>query len=395
MLRMRLSSLAGAIVLASALVVPRVAPAQAINLGVIGDSLSDEYFEETYSYAKNWTVQLAQFRASNINLGQTAALAGRPGNTWGEPRRTGYEFNFARYGADSTTAISAGQASGLAAQVAPSGITHAVIAIGANDFSPTTSAYFNIYFGLWSATTTSNYANTQIANIRNITTSLTSTGTNVILANVVDFGLAPAARSVYGTASRRQNVSNAVAQVNRGLTTIARQQRLMLIDLSGLAYTILGTQNALKSSLIIAGQNVQLLNRDTAAHASPLAGFVDDGAHPHTTVQGVFANVMITALNQGWNLGITPFSETEILTAAGLPVLGPDALPAQIGAYSNFVYDYRCPANFNGVSGVTVQDIFDFLSAYFASSIDADINRDNTVSVQDIFDFLSRWFAGC
>jgi hypothetical protein len=54
-----------------------------------------------------------------------------------------------------------------------------------------------------------------------------------------------------------------------------------------------------------------------------------------------------------------------------------------------------CRADFNLDTFVTVQDIFDFLAAYFSSSITADINADNSVTVQDIFDYLSLYFRGC
>jgi hypothetical protein len=53
-----------------------------------------------------------------------------------------------------------------------------------------------------------------------------------------------------------------------------------------------------------------------------------------------------------------------------------------------------CIANFNGENGVTVQDIFDFLEAYFGGDPDADLNG-NGLGVQDIFDFLAMYFAGC
>ena len=53
-----------------------------------------------------------------------------------------------------------------------------------------------------------------------------------------------------------------------------------------------------------------------------------------------------------------------------------------------------CIADFNCDGHVTVQDIFDFLSAWFAQSPAANING-NGVTVQAIFDFLSAWFAGC
>ena len=55
----------------------------------------------------------------------------------------------------------------------------------------------------------------------------------------------------------------------------------------------------------------------------------------------------------------------------------------------------RCPADFNGVGGLTVQDIFDFLSAWFSGDPRADFNGSGSITVQDIFDFLSAWFAGC
>ncbi len=54
-----------------------------------------------------------------------------------------------------------------------------------------------------------------------------------------------------------------------------------------------------------------------------------------------------------------------------------------------------CPADFNGAGGLTVQDIFDFLAAWFAGNPSADFNHQNGLGVQDIFDFLAAWFAGC
>jgi hypothetical protein len=55
-----------------------------------------------------------------------------------------------------------------------------------------------------------------------------------------------------------------------------------------------------------------------------------------------------------------------------------------------------CVADFNNSGTVSVQDIFDFLAAYFTGTDErADINGDTVISVQDIFDFLSRYFLGC
>lgn len=54
-----------------------------------------------------------------------------------------------------------------------------------------------------------------------------------------------------------------------------------------------------------------------------------------------------------------------------------------------------CPGDFNGQGGVTPQDIFDFLNAYFAVDPAADVNGSDDVSVQDIFDFLGAYFVPC
>jgi hypothetical protein len=54
-----------------------------------------------------------------------------------------------------------------------------------------------------------------------------------------------------------------------------------------------------------------------------------------------------------------------------------------------------CAADFNNSGSVTVQDIFDFLAAYFSNSTTADVNDSGSVTVQDIFDYLALYFAGC
>ena len=61
----------------------------------------------------------------------------------------------------------------------------------------------------------------------------------------------------------------------------------------------------------------------------------------------------------------------------------------------NYQLVVRCTADINQSGSVTVQDIFDFLSKWFAGDLNADANTSGTVSTQDIFDFLSAWFAGC
>lgn len=54
-----------------------------------------------------------------------------------------------------------------------------------------------------------------------------------------------------------------------------------------------------------------------------------------------------------------------------------------------------CPANINGSDGVGVQDLFDFLAAWFAQTPVGDFNKDLSVTLQDLFDYLFAYFQGC
>lgn len=53
-----------------------------------------------------------------------------------------------------------------------------------------------------------------------------------------------------------------------------------------------------------------------------------------------------------------------------------------------------CVADFNCSGAVSVQDVFDFLGAYFAGD-PHDVDGSGTNSVQDIFDFLAAYFEAC
>lgn len=53
-----------------------------------------------------------------------------------------------------------------------------------------------------------------------------------------------------------------------------------------------------------------------------------------------------------------------------------------------------CFADYNHDGNVAVQDIFDFLFAYFNGQSGANVNNDGSVTVQDIFDYLFLYFQG-
>jgi len=55
----------------------------------------------------------------------------------------------------------------------------------------------------------------------------------------------------------------------------------------------------------------------------------------------------------------------------------------------------RCDGDFNNDAFINSQDLFDFLTAFFALSPQADFNRNGFIDSQDFFDFLAAFFAGC
>lgn len=54
-----------------------------------------------------------------------------------------------------------------------------------------------------------------------------------------------------------------------------------------------------------------------------------------------------------------------------------------------------CPGDWNANGVRSVQDIFDFLSAYFGGIPSADVNGNGQISTQDLFDLLEDFFGGC
>ena len=368
------------------------AVAQAPRIGAIGDSLSDEYAEETYSYAHNWLEQLISTRG--VDCGPTAAQAGQPGNTWGEPRRTKNKTDWARYGADVSDAISQGQHTGLAAQASAGQIDYAIVVIGANEFSPQITAYFNIYNGLWSSTTITNYVNTALNDLRTIVTTLQGSGVPIVIANAPDFGMVPAAYTnfLYSNASRRLRVT---AAVNTGIRALAEEKGLVLVDMLALQQAIQGTHANLKNTLLVGNTAINLKVKDTAAHTLPYSGFVDDGGHPHTALQGIFANAMIAALNRGYHAGLEPLGEQEILANAGLPYGGAETLAAQIGDIRSYITSFACPADYNADGFLDFTDFDFYISLFESGSIRADFNEDGFIDFTDFDAFVGAFEAGC
>jgi len=127
-------------------------------------------------------------------------------------------------------------------------------------------------------------------------------------------------------------------------------------------------------------------------------------AHSTAIAQGSWPAAFISLAN--FDLHLSPTSAAK---DAGIAAFGGRSAPAvdregharptgtafDIGAYEFAAAPPICAADFNNSGTVSVQDIFDFLNAYFTADPRADHNAGGGISVQDVFDYLADYFVPC
>jgi hypothetical protein len=304
------------------------AVAQSIGLQSFGDSLTDEYFEDGYGYGRSWFEQVRQFRT--VNGGVLAA------GTWGEPRRTGYSHNWSRFAAstsDQLGSFNANQAA-IALQVSSGNVTHSSLMVGNNNFGPWNANYGFIYGGGNSTA----IVNQALADVNTLVTNIRATGSSLVLASIYDSGIIPWTRNNTGfnNPASRALVRTALVNYNQGLRAIAQANGIPFIDVFAFGEAIFGRSDEAADpnrTLLVGNVSISVLQNGLAASN----GFVQDGIHPHSVVQGIMANIFMEAMNQGYGTNLSLFSENEIVTNAGLVYGGSDTLPF---AASAFVTNY-------------------------------------------------------
>jgi len=289
-----------------------------VRFGAAGDSLTDEYHlwrDPFYNSptALNWVEQMALYRATEVDFG-----------TWGPwdpvvfpggPRYTGYEYNYARAGATSTTLLGEGQHTGLASQ--PVEIVY--LGIGTNDFVPLTDPLLGTvdnYTAIYNGGDPSSVINQLVANFTTALDTIAGpadnpNGVRMIVGNVGDWGALPQTE-VYGFTNPvlRQNVTNAVMDANQQIRAITLSRGIPIVDV----FELLNLQ-AGPDPLIIGGVTVGL----GAAPFDDQSFFtLPDRIHPGTLAQGLLANAIMQAANSHYGAGLTPFTDQELLAHANL-----------------------------------------------------------------------------
>ncbi len=279
------------------------------GFGVAGDSLSDEYDDDrsgaSYAYAENWVELLAEHKG--IDFGPRQANK--------EPRLDGYAYNWARYGATTSTLLGRGQHTGLARQIQSGLVKQAVLMIGQNDFlpGPAGSAYYGIYTGTWNTRQIARYADKVVKNIQTAIKTIKTNGVQLVVSDICDYGVAPITREYFTDWTKRERVTKVITGVNARIEQLAQLYGIPMVDFFSLSKRYLGTNESPADSQVIGGVTITNDGGVEATHA-----FVGDGIHPHTVVQAAFANMFLEAFNEGYG-GSTPlFSEREMVETAGL-----------------------------------------------------------------------------
>jgi phospholipase/lecithinase/hemolysin len=276
-----------------------------VGIGVIGDSLADEYqfYPPDRSTARNFVEQLAEDR--QLNFGDFDADA----SARGEPRNAGYAFNWAKDGASTSDLIAQGQHTGLAAQVTAGEVNYAWVVAGGNDV-------LNLASAEDPAAAIATLGQTLLANGQTVLATLLAAKSDVkiVIATVPRLSALPAVKDAVAGGAVPQSIVDsadaAIDQINSHLRQLAKtNKQVALADIAKLLQQVTS-----KKRLRVAKV---LLDRETASD-DPHSLFLEDGAHPGTIAQGLLANVFLKAMRKDFKVKLKPLSNAEILANAGL-----------------------------------------------------------------------------
>lgn len=294
-------------------------PGAQYRVAIIGDSNSDEYraddnraggtqYEAT---TLSWVELLASYR--DIDFGPWS------NNSRGEPRRSGYEYNWARSGATTTSMLSQGQHTGVVSQIANEHLNLIVISIGPNDFAPYNpiDGYDAIYFGLMTDTEIQAKIDAVVSRIGEavdtIQNATTGTTMPMVVNNLFDWNLHPLTLQGHPDAARRQRVTDAIEQTNEQIRIMTQTKGVAYNDFNTAAHTVISGADA-SGTIYIDTEPINIFGFGDEPHN----GFLSDYIHSGTILSGLMANTFIQTTNAFYNTTLPEFTHLELLKAAGI-----------------------------------------------------------------------------
>ena len=211
--------------------------------------------------------------------------------------------------------VSSGQHTGLAKQVAQGKVSHVVMRIGINDSHPKNGSYAEIYSGQLAGSSLQAKLDRVTKDITTaVDTVLAEKPVAFVLHSLSDTGLTPWALIEYPDAAGRARVSAAITQANGALVAMAQSRGIVLVDQETFAMSFLAKLN--NGAIDVGGEQISVLLQGDEPHHLRLG---DSVGHAGTIGNGMLANLMVIApLNVHYGLNMSPFSDAELLAAAGI-----------------------------------------------------------------------------
>ncbi len=274
-----------------------------VRVGVLGDSLSDEYAfandPPDRRAAKGYVELLAG--AHRLDFGAYSTVSR------GEPRNQGYAFDYARSGATSSDLLQAGQATSVAALFKANKVDVAFMLIGGNDF-------FDAVQSPDPATALQSVGPTLLKNVNAAVATLLASSPNarLVLATLPDIRYTPEARSAQALGLLPKQLVDGASLVLRTFNAAIKQEfaanpRVAIADLQAQ----LDATEA-PATFRFGGLTIDRVNPGTAIN-----NLFVDGVHPGTLGSAGIANEFVGAADARFGLGIRPLSTAEALAAAG------------------------------------------------------------------------------
>jgi lysophospholipase L1-like esterase len=285
------------------------APLQLKGIAVIGDSQSDEYRADdargfTYSETtRNWVELLADKRSLPFGIW----------GSWDEPRRTGYEYNWARSGATTLSMLASGQHIGAAEQVREGKVNVVIFYVGANDFAPyiTPDGYEALYERKLSDPQILEKSNTIVANVQTAIDTVRVAGdVKILLILIPDWGNNTAVQVAFPLPHHRARVTRVIETTNEELKKVAVERNIAFLD-----------PNQFYRELFSPGSRIRIGEKEFNSifpSDNPQSVFLSDGIHTGTALNGLFANEVVEHLNTFLGTKIVPLQDADILSASGL-----------------------------------------------------------------------------
>lgn len=277
------------------------------TIGVLGDSLSDEYksYAPDRSQARGWVELLAAKGRANFGA---YSPTGR-----GEPRNDGFANNWARAEATTGDMLNV-QLPGLLASVASGQVKYVSILIGDNDFGRfLAGAAANGGTPEALATQLAQVTASAIGNLDKTVTTLLAANPSVKLsvATIPDLAGTPVVARAATTPAAKLlvgAVSRAIGVYNTQIRVLALNPRVAVAEVAAGTEQLGGGGK----SFAVGNQTIDLSTTGNDYHHFLLA----DGFHPGTVGQALIANQIVGALDTKFGAGIKYLSGAETLSLA-------------------------------------------------------------------------------